>query len=364
MATKQMNITTKLFGPRDRINDIGIRVVLVPLFGIAIPLITRMVPHEQFSHWLIKFSYIYTILIAFVVYEGVRFLHLTLRTYFDWVNSPVKKLLAFIITVPFYCVPVSTLMLVGWYHIFMQGKIDWDVIRLSVIIILVAVFFLVNLYETVFLVRDVANEKLAQEQLQRARVEAELEALKSQIDPHFIFNSLNTLGYLIEQQPAKAGLFNSNMADVYRYILQNKARRLVLLREEITFLQDYFSLLTIRFEKAVQLTVLIERTEWDNLLLPPISLQLLVENAVKHNEFSEAKPLFITVELKDEILIVQNDIRKKSAWRPSNKIGLLNLKERYRLTTGKEILIEESGQRFIVKMPVLRVHETNTFTES
>jgi LytS/YehU family sensor histidine kinase len=139
---------------------------------------------------------------------------------------------------------------------------------------------------------------------------------------------------------------------------------LVLLREEITFLQDYFSLLTIRFEKAVQLTVLIERTEWDNLLLPPISLQLLVENAVKHNEFSEAKPLFITVELKDEILIVQNDIRKKSAWRPSNKIGLLNLKERYRLTTGKEILIEESGQRFIVKMPVLRVDETNTFTES
>jgi sensor histidine kinase YesM len=355
MATKQVNIPTKLFGQRDHINDIGIRMVLVPLFGIGIPLITRMVPHEQFSSWQIKFSYLYTILIAFVIYEGVRFLYFTLRTYFDWVNSPVKKILAFVITIPFYCVPVSALMLVGWYHIFLEGRVNWEVIKFSGVIILIAVFSLVNVYETVFLIRDVANDRVEQEQLERAKAEAQLEALKNQIDPHFIFNSLNTLGHLIEEKPAKARLFNNNMAEVYRYLLQNKARSLVLLREEIDFLQNYFSLLKIRFEEAVQLRILINETAMDSYLIPPISLQLLIENAVKHNEFTDLQPLLITIELQQEILSIKNIIRVKKLHKPSSKVGLANLKERYKLITNKDILAEQTGNSFVVLLPVLQI---------
>lgn len=111
----------KLFGRRDTINDIGIRVLMVPFFGISIPLITRMVPHAQLTNWQIKFSYLYTILIAFLIYEGSRFLLFTLRTYFDWFNKPARKILALVFAISFYCVPVSVLMLVGWYNIFLDG---------------------------------------------------------------------------------------------------------------------------------------------------------------------------------------------------------------------------------------------------
>jgi sensor histidine kinase YesM len=356
MPTNAQNITTKLFGPKDRINDIGIRVVLVPLFGIAIPLITHMVPHDQFANWQIKLSYLYTISIAFVIYEGVRFLQFTLRTYFDWLNKPIRKILAFIITIPFYVVPVTVLMLVGWYKLFMNGVVDWNVVRLSSIIILIAVFFLVNLYETVFLVRDVANDKLQQEQLVRAKAEAELEALKNQIDPHFIFNSLNTLSHLIEEKPEKAKLFNDHMADVYRYILQNKAKDLVLLRDEMLFMQDYFSLLKIRFEDALQLEIDIEETLWDQYLIPPISLQVLLENAVKHNEFTATTPLTITLSFNDAELQMQNLLREKMLRKPSSRIGLQNLEERYRLSTNKSIRVIKTEERFTVCLPVLKIN--------
>ncbi|MEP7143193.1 MAG: histidine kinase [Ferruginibacter sp.] len=352
---KQKNSKTKFLNNREKLDDIGIRVLLIPLFGVAIPLITRMVPHQEFTNWQIKFSYGYTILIAFVIYEGSRFLLFTLRSYFDWINKPFKKAMALIVTIPFYCVPVSILMLVSWYHIFLAGKIDWQVIKLSAIIITCAVFFLVNVYETVFAVRDIAADKINKEQLERARAEAELEALKNQIDPHFIFNSLNTLSHLIENNPAKAKLFNDSLADVYRYILQNKARDLVLLKEEINFLQDYFSLLKIRFEEAVLMNLAVPVEQYDQYLIPPISLQILVENAIKHNEFSDTAPLQIDIIMQDEMLVVSNIARKKVLRKSSSKIGLRNLSERYKLTTDEALIIMEEENKFIVHLPLLKI---------
>jgi sensor histidine kinase YesM len=304
MPIKPNMLSTKLFGSRERLNDIGMRTVLVPLFGIAIPIVTQMVPHERFSNWEVKLSYIYTILMALIIYEGSRFLLFTLRTYFDWLNKPLKKIIAIVVVVPFYCVPVSVLMMVGWYNFFLDGKVDWAVIKLATIIILGCVFFVVNIYETIFLVKDAASDKVKKEQLERAKVEAELEALKNQIDPHFIFNSLNTLSHLIEERPDKAQLFNDNLADVYRYILHNKGRDLVLLKEEIHFINDYFSLLKIRFEDAVQMNIEINEEQMETLLVPPISLQILIENAIKHNEFSDAQPIIITIKLEDGKLVV------------------------------------------------------------
>jgi sensor histidine kinase YesM len=295
MATNPAIPPIKPASRREQIDDLGIRALLIPFFGICIPLLTGMVPHKEFSLWQIKLSYLYTIFIALVIYQGTRYLHFTLRSYFDWINKPVQKIIAILLTVPFYTIPVSVLLLVGWYKLFMNGIIDWEVIKINCIIILTAVFFLVNVYETVFLVKQTASDQLKKEQLERSRAEAELEALKNQIDPHFIFNSLNTLSHLIEDKPGKARLFNDNLADVYRYILQNKKKDLVLLREEMDFLKDYFSLLKIRFENAVQLKITIADEQLDQYLVAPISLQLLMENAIKHNEFSDKSPLIMTL---------------------------------------------------------------------
>lgn len=337
------------------VNDIGFRLILIPVFGIIIPLITGMINPYNFSNWQIKFSFLYTIGIAAVIWQGNRYLHYSMRSYFDWHNKPIQKILVLLFSVGFYTIPMSILLLVGWYNFFADGKPDWDVIWQSTLIILVAVIFITHVYETVFLVKETESEMIKNEQLERAKAEAELEALKNQIDPHFIFNSLNTLSHLIEEKPGKAKQFNDNLADVYRYILQNKARDLVLLKEELIFLQNYFSLLKIRFEEAVQLRLSIDEKETDHYLIPPISLQILVENAIKHNEFSEFQPLTITIDLKNDVLVVHNPVRRKILRKPSSKIGLQNLQERYRLITNREITVNEEENDFTVVLPVLKI---------
>lgn len=351
----KLNIFPTKVANGEKLNDIGFRVILIPFFGIAIPVLTGMVPHASFSSWEIKFSYLYTILISFVVWEGNRFLLFTLRAYFDWLNKPVKKIIALVMAVSFYTIPVSVLMLTTWYHIFMQGTINWQTVYNATLIILVCVAFIVHIYETVFLVKQAENDKLKKEQLERSRVEAELEALKNQVDPHFIFNSLNTLSHLIEERPQKAKAFNDSLADVYRYILQNKARDLVLLSDEMKFMKDYFLLLKIRFEEAVQLTIEADANVFDNYFVPPISLQILLENAIKHNEFSDAKPLLITVQMKEEALLIYHEKRKKTLRRPGSKIGLQNLAKRYKLITGKEIMVEDTNNAFNVSLPLLKI---------
>jgi sensor histidine kinase YesM len=352
-----MNIPKKTTGgkPALTINDIGFRLILIPFFGIAIPLVTGMINGDNFSNGQVKLSFLYTIMIAFIIWEGNRFLLFSLRSYFDWIRKPLRKIAVLILSIIFYTVPVSVLLLVGWYKMFSNGPVNWNIVTQSALIILIAVIFITHVYETIFLVKESENEMIRNEQLERARAEAELEALKNQIDPHFIFNSLNTLSHLIDNNPGKAKQFNDNLADVYRYILQNKARDLVLLREELEFLQHYFLLLQIRFEKAVQLQIHIKEETLDQYLIPPISLQILAENAIKHNEFSETDPLLIEMEMKNDELIVHNQVRRKMLRKASSKIGLQNLGERYKLTTNKEIVIKEEEKDFTVSLPILKI---------
>lgn len=314
-----------------------------------------MINGHNFSHWQTKLSFLYTTIVALLIWQGNRYLHFSLRSYFDWINKPLQKVTVLILSVIFYTVPVSVLLLVGWYKLFGVQPVDWNIISQSTLIILIAVIFITHVYETVFLVRESENEMIRNEQLERARAEAELEALKNQIDPHFIFNSLNTLSHLIEENPVRAKLFNDNLADVYRYILQNKARGLVLLKEEMEFLESYFCLLQIRFEKAVHLELNIDKEQLDQYLIPPISLQILAENAIKHNEFSADTPLIFEVSMKNDELVVHNQVRKKTLRKTSSKIGLQNLQERYKLTTNREIRVQEEEKDFTVNLPVLKI---------
>ncbi len=337
------------------LNDIGFRLVLIPFFGIAIPLITHMTEATHFTHWELKLSYAYTIFLAFVIWQGNRYLLFSLRSYFDWFNQPIKKIIVLIVAVTFFTVPMSLLLLVGWYQIFKSGQVNWGVISTSTLIIMICVLFITHVYETVFLVKDSESEMVRNEQLERAKAEAELQALKNQVDPHFMFNSLNTISYLIDESPSKAKEFNEHLADVYRYILQNKSRHLVMVQDELVFLQDYFSLQAIRYGAAVLLQTDIPEEILTGYLLPPISLQVLAENAFKHNEFSAKTPLQITLTYHNEKLIVENKKMIKLAAKNSAKVGLANLQERYLLTTDKSIDVLETGTSFIVHLPLLKI---------
>jgi len=351
-----LNISaTKHTPQKEKLNDIGFRVILIPFFGIAIPVITQMIPQQPFTTWQFKLSYLYTIMIAFVIWEGNRFLLFSLRSYFDWLNKPVKKIIALLLSVSFYTIPVSALLLVGWYYFFSNGLVQWSKVFEATLIIMICVIFITHVYETVFLVKQTETDRVKKEQLERSKAEAELQALKNQIDPHFIFNSLNTLSHLIEEKPQKAREFNDSLADVYRYILHNKERTLVLLREEMDFVNDYFLLLKIRFENAIQLKIDISNEINNASLIPPISLQLLLENAIKHNVFSDEVPLIISIEVKNDELVISNEIHKKGLRKDSSQIGLRNLNERYRLTANRSITVNDTGKQFIVSLPILTI---------
>ncbi|HRI20035.1 MAG TPA: histidine kinase, partial [Panacibacter sp.] len=192
------------------------------------------------------------------------------------------------------------------------------------------------------------------EELNIAKIHAELEALKNQTDPHFIFNSLNTLSFLISTDTASAKHFTNTLAGVYRYILLNKEKDFVLLKEEIEFISNYFYLLKIRFGNAINMVVEINDVSAEDFLIPPISLQILVENAVKHNEFSEKFPMEINVSIMQNYVLIKNAVRKKQILPNSTNMGLKNLNNRYQYLTKRNIIIQTVNNSFIAKLPILK----------
>ena len=180
----------------------------------------------------------------------------------------------------------------------------------------------------------------------------ELEVLKQQIDPHFIFNSFNTLVFLIDENQEKAKLFSTRLANVHRYIIFNSNKNLVSVADELGFAKDYAYLQEIRHSNEVQI-FFSGFTETDNIFMLPISIQILIENAIKHNAFSEVKPLLITVHCESDFVSVQNNLSAKNYESPSSKIGLANLRDRCRLILGKDLIIRKTETSFNVLIPLL-----------
>ncbi|MBU2491821.1 MAG: histidine kinase [Bacteroidetes bacterium] len=336
-----------------KINDTKIRLILIPGFGIIIPNLTGLFGNLSFSSPYYWIGYLYFILVAFVIWHGNRYFFFKQSEYYDWFKKPARKLVVLIFANVFYTAPVTFIMIYFWYNFAGFAQPDWNAMKIVLLMNVIAVIFITHVYETVFLIKQREHDLVNFEKLQRAKAESELEALKNQIDPHFMFNSLNTLSYLIETDKIKALEFNESLSDVYRYILMNKNKELVQLGEELTFLNNYYSLLKLRFGNSINFQNEISNNS-DDFLIPPISLQILLENAVKHNKFDEKEPLNINMMITESSLIFINEIRKKILRRESSKIGLINLHERYKLITNKDIEIIKDEINFTVKLPLLK----------
>lgn len=191
------------------------------------------------------------------------------------------------------------------------------------------------------------NEMLKQEQLQ-----ARYEGLKHQLSPHFLFNSLSTLSGLIHDEPAAAGQFVEEMSSVYRYLLRYGERNAVPLREELAFLHSYVYLLKMRFGQGLELQLQLPENIYERLL-PPLALQLLVENAVKHNALTRRQPLTITIEFQaPATLVVRNTHRPRLTPEPSSGVGLSNLTTRIWLLHRQELLVDNADGIFSVYVPL------------
>jgi two-component system, LytTR family, sensor kinase len=178
------------------------------------------------------------------------------------------------------------------------------------------------------------------------------ETLKNQVNPHFLFNSLNTLSSLIDYRPEISGMFISKLSAIYRYILDNSHRDKVPLKSELAFVSDYFDLHKIRDEEKIELIMMAE--DDGQFWILPVSLQILIENAIKHNKATREQPLRISIFTESSYIVVSNNLQRMAVQLKSTKIGLKNLRERVRLITGRELVIEESIDEFKVKVPLMK----------
>ncbi|WP_324720892.1 sensor histidine kinase [Salinimicrobium sp. HB62] len=227
----------------------------------------------------------------------------------------------------------------------------------------VMVSVVVSLFFYYFVERERTKKELQQEMLNSARLqkenfEAQLEGLKSQINPHFLFNSLNVLGSLIQQDKKKALTFKNKLADLYRSLLKHGEQQLIPLDQELETARSYIYLLKTRFGNSIVFEEEIS-PQPPGLLVPPGALQMLLENAIKHNGSTKKKPLFVKIFTEENYLVVQNNLQPRKEHIYSTKTGLKNISSRYRYLSSEEVKIDKTKEKFIVKLPLLKTHESS-----
>ncbi len=292
-------------------------------------------------------------ILSFSIWNGIALTHKILRKQLYALKQIYSRVLvSYSITIIISWI-ISNILLNSWNKYLQNDRFNSTSLLICQVIITVISIQITSIYEIVYLNKERESELLKVERIEKLKVQAQLDALKNQIDPHFIFNSLNTLSYLISVDQGKAKFFNDTLAKVYRYILLNKEKDLVQIKEEIEFASNYFYLLKIRYQTGLSLIIRMDNIISEDYLIPPLSLQALIENAIKHNHFSEKIPLLIEITiLEDEIRVVNKKYIKKYAIH-SSKIGLSNLDERYSLIINKNISVIQTQDVFTVLLPIL-----------
>jgi hypothetical protein len=337
------------------VDDRLVRRVGIVGFGLLIPRVTPLLEGlapTQLGYWIGTLAFIG---LAAAIWHGNRWLLFEQRRHYGWFNHPLRKLALLLAAIVLYTAPLTVVGLLCWYGLL--GRVaELDTIRTVALINVICVVFVTHAYETVFLIKEREGDLLRVARLDRARAEAELSAFLAQVDPHFVFNSLNTLGHLIETDRARAIAFNQDLAGVYRYLLRQRGRALVPLAEELEFARAYVELMTIRYGDALRCELPQPGPELDRATLPPTALQLLIENAIKHNEVGAGSPLTIEVRFESAAVLVSNPRKPRrrlaSFGREPGGMGLRNLDERSKLATGARIAIERTTERFTVSVPL------------
>ncbi|ULQ58234.1 histidine kinase [Flavihumibacter rivuli] len=225
--------------------------------------------------------------------------------------------------------------------------------RLYITVNLIGTLFIYAMITSLTLYQSILVQTLETEQFQKDYAQVRLQALKSQVNPHFLFNSLSVLTSLVHTDPDLSEKFIVQLSKAYRYILDQKETDLVTLKKETDFLENYFFLLQIRFQDKISLHI-DPKAKTENWLIPPLTLQLLIENAVKHNRMSVAKPLDIHLSLNQDRIEVSNSINAREQHEPSTGIGLDNIRKRIAFSNSQPLTIETTNNIFKVTVPLTR----------
>ncbi len=332
--------------------DRNARLIGIPLISFSIAALLHVEELITFDPEFIK-PWILSFFSTLFIWEGCRQIFIFFRRKFPYYNQTRQRLIFQGIAILLYTLLIATLSNFICHVMWPDAEAPHSLLHdFFISIIPTAIVTLV--YESAYFFDEWKKNVQKTESLARENVQSQLETLKNQLDPHFLFNSLNTLASLIDCENRPAGEYLERLADVYRYVLTSRHKNTVTLEEEMAFLDDYIYLNKVRFRGNLQVTKDISPEAYQQLVAP-LSLQMLVENAIKHNVVSKERPLRIRIMQEGgAYLSIANNVQEKAILETSTKVGLQNIVNRYKLLSDEEIEIRKDEHIFKVRIPLLQ----------
>ncbi|MCA0132149.1 histidine kinase [Winogradskyella alexanderae] len=334
-------------------NIIVVFIIGCVIFAIRYFLIGDEVEYENINFYLIDFgiTQLYTFILSYVNMLYFRFIkRLNIRNYdvLKRIVYGISGATVITLTTIFILRIMILVFLYGQsFKTFLQND-GWGgySFGLWVTLSILSIFYVGYFYNRY------QKNKVKEQKVIAGAASAKFDALKNQLDPHFLFNSLNVLTSLIEENPESAQKFTTSLSKVYRYVLEQKNKELVTLDEELSFAKTYMSLLKMRFEDSIIFEIPEKALNPESKVVP-LSLQLLLENAVKHNMVTTSKPLHIKIYEDGNHLVVMNNLQPKQIVKKGSGVGLENIKQRYALLTERNVYINQRDKDFAVAIPML-----------
>ena len=348
------------FNKEKRIHYLGFNDVWFSVIGILmLSLSTDYIFNNSFGIYpfvMALYSWSASLVITICDWLIIRRILIFLRKKYPDFKDDIKRIVIFflaIVTIIFIIDYIGGNILEYLYRL--SGRNANYNTQLKVLLpVILLTIMIMAIYEAMYYYVRLKTSIRAEEQAKQVIIQAQLDTLRNQAQPHFLFNSLNTLRDIIEEDTKEdAKEFVDKLSDVYRFILESGNANLITLQEELKFARAYIHIQKERFGDNL-------KVDWDIpegqllAMIVPMSLQLLIENAIKHNIISRAKPLVITVQIEEEQLVISNKIQSKSTQLPSTKIGLKNIEKRYAIISNSPIAIKNDGNYFTVSLPLLK----------
>lgn len=325
-------------------------------FATGVFFFTFFTDNKSMSNLII--SFLISFMYSFVFIIGNYYTNSYLNSKYSWIDDTKTRIILGIISTIF--VNVILVFICNYLNLIVlqknnpanffsgeMGLFNWIIINIA--LLFSAIFHAKGFMEEW---KKSSKKEVVEQKLIAKSANAQFETLKNQLDPHFLFNSLNVLSALIDENPDQAQKFTASMSKIYRYILEQKDKELVSVEEEIEFAKTYTALLKTRFEDSVTFEFNVKQSDLQYFVVP-LSLQLILENCIKHNFATSAKPLHIKISSEDGNLLIENNLQFRENIKESSGIGLSNIVQRYALLTKRNVFIEKSEDYFKVKLPIL-----------
>ena len=329
-----------------------IRWIGIPVVGFFMSFIVKDHEHEQ--NTMLE-NVLISLVFTGVLWNGAVLIIFQLRKKFPALPQTGPRLIVTYLFVTLFLIICPNLIRLSLGIVTFADLDDIKNIFMNSEINMVAAFMVSSVYEGAYFFGKWKSSFALAEKLKNQQVRTQFEVLQNQMSPHFLFNSLNTLTTLIAEDQKVAIDFTQTLSEVYRYILQNKERELVMLKEELIFSKSYVYLLQMRYPENLEVNFSID-AKYEELYIAPLTLQMLIENAIKHNIISKNEPLQIDIYVdKNDILLVKNNLQLKRTLEKSTKTGLTNIRKRYEFLGQRNIEVITSQSNYMVAVPLIEM---------